>query len=83
MGGQQRTSHVKQLSEAAGAVVVRVRKLDTMKQLPLVVQEEEGGGVLSRGVGGLVTLRLLSGHVVKVVRQTPVASQRVENSQPH
>jgi len=78
VGGQQRTSHVKQLSEAAGAVVVRVRKLDTMKQLPLVVQE-----VLSRGVGGLVTLRLLSGHVVKVVRQTPVASQRVENSQPH
>jgi len=34
VGGQQRTSHVEQLSEAAGAVVVRVQKLDTMQQFP-------------------------------------------------
>jgi len=46
VGGQQRTSHVEQLSEAAGAVVVRVQKLDTMQQFP-----PGGRGVLQGGGG--------------------------------
>lgn len=75
--GTQRTFHVKQLSEAAGAVVVRVEKLDTMQQL----LQDEGGRPM--GVWHWVTLQLLSVHIVKVVRQTPVASQKMPIPSPN